>query len=631
MFEQPADQAPTPAGDAQPATFGAAGAAAALAAAASLAACGGGDGAAGGATSGASGAADGGSGAASATVPPKANWAAAARERSFSTALGPPNRAEAARFLLQCSLSASQTEIDAVVRDGYVGWLIGQLAVPTGQKGWDWLQERGYGELFDEARYFDRYYPGDYMIWWQLFNAKDSLRKRLALALSEYFVVSLTRLDVVWPSHLIASWWDLLVEHAYGNFRDLLEAVALHPAMGVFLSSRGSQKENAETGRRPDENFARELLQLFTIGLHELNADGTPRLNAEGVPIDTYSMHDVTNLARVFTGYDFDKSQSTETVLAGEIRSIASVPFTRLPMRLDPALHSPESKEFLGTTIPAGTDGNTARRLALDAIFRHPNVGPFLARQMIQRLVTSNPSPAYVARVAALFNDNGGGVRGDLRFVWAGVLLDDEARGATNLADPMFGKLREPMLRLVQWGRTFGLQSAYGSWKMFDTSDPATALGQSPLRAPSVFNFYRPGYVPPSTQIATSGHVAPEFQIITETSVAGYLNFMQTVVRLGIWIPGPEFAAQVDSARNGFDLVPGYEAEMALVADARALIEHLNTVLCAGQLAANTVNLFVSALEATPIQPSTGWDVRLNRVASAVFLVMSCPEYLVQK
>jgi hypothetical protein len=233
------------------------------------------------------------------------------------------------------------------------------------------------------------------MIWNQLMTSPDALRKRCALALSEFFVVSLSGLDFAWRSHGIAAWWDLLVAHAFGNFRQLLEAVTLNPAMGYYLNTKGNLKENTATGRQPDENYAREVMQLFTIGLYQLNLDGTEKRGGqEGGRIETYSQSDVTNLARVFTGYDVDMSQNVNTYDAVLNRNIPNTTAARLPMVLNASRHSTLAATFLGANVPANTPGAAALKTALDTLFNHPNVGPFFGRQMIQRLVTSNPSPS---------------------------------------------------------------------------------------------------------------------------------------------------------------------------------------------------------------------------------------------
>jgi uncharacterized protein (DUF1800 family) len=543
---------------------------------------------------------------------------------------------QAARFLLQAQFSASDAEVAAVMRAGFRPWLEQQFAVPPGQSGWDWLNARGYAEISSDTHYFDQSYPGDYMVWNQLMTAPDPVRKRLALALSEFFVVSLNGLNVAWRSHAMAHYWDTLCAHALGNYRAVLEAVTLHPAMGQYLNTRGNQKENPATARLPDENYAREVLQLFSIGLYQLNPDGSERRDAQGQRIETYSQADISNLARVFTGYEFDQSANVviELTESKRNRKVGNMEFARRPMVLVPNRHSELEVRFLGTTIAAKTPGPQALGKALDTIFNHPNVGPFFARQMIQRLVTSNPSSAYVARVAAAFADNGAGVRGDLKAVFAAVLLDDEARSPSGLHQSGFGKVREPMLRFVQWGRTFGLTSAQGSWKIGDLSDPGRQLGQSPLRATSVFNFFRPGYVPPSTALVPAKAVAPEFQIVSETSVAGYLNFMMGVIRRGIRVNDPDLPQNVPGPRRtsrGFDLQARYDKELALAFSAPALMGRLNLLLCAGQLSVATMATMTRALEATPLAANASLDSRLDRVASAVLMVMASAEYLVQK
>ncbi|MBV7456558.1 DUF1800 domain-containing protein [Acidovorax sp. sif1233] len=581
-----------------------------LAASAALAACGGG----------------GGGGEEGTTASPGAGSALPG-----ATHTAPLTDAEAARFLLQAQFSASTADIAALRSTTYASWLESQFSAPPSLSGWDWLNQRGYADVNKDTAYYDNTYPGDYMIWHQLLQSSDGVRKRVALALSEICVVSLSGLDLSWRSHALAWYWDQLVANAFGNYRNLLQDVTLNAAMGYYLNTRGNQKENAATGRQPDENYAREVMQLMSIGLVLLNPDGTPQRDSAGKPIDSYTQSDVTNLARVFTGYDYDQSQNTPTTVPGTTRVVPGTTFARLPMALTESRHSTLAASFLGTTIPAGTPGAAALKTALDTLFNHPNVGPFIGKQLIQRLVTSNPSPAYVARVTAAFNNNGAGVRGDMRAVVRAILLDDEARAPAGLAQPGFGKLREPMLRFVQWGRTFGLESAQGSWKIGNFSDPGSRLGQSPLRSPSVFNFFRPGYIPPSTALAANGAVAPEFQLVNESSVGGYLNFMQGVIRNGIFVNAPELPHNASTANNGFDLKASYAQELALVADADALVARINLLMCAGQLSAGTVKLITDALKATNVTAASADNVRRDRVAAAVFLVMASAEYLIQK
>lgn len=454
---------------------------------------------------------------------------------------------------------------------------------------------------YNASSFLNSVAPADYVVWNQLVTSPDAVRRRVALALSEILVVSSTNMAISGRSHAMAAYWDLLCTHAFGNYRQLLEAITLNPAMGVYLNNKGNQKEDAKTGRQPDENYAREVMQLFTIGLYELNADGSNRLDAKGQPIDTYDQSTITNMARVYTGWDFDPTSATATNLLQ----------VQQPMKLTASRHSTLAASFFGTTVPANTDGTTALKQALDALFNHANVGPFIGRQLIQRLVTSNPSPAYIGRVSAAFNNNGAGVRGDMKAVVRAILLDSEARSASNLTLPTWGKLREPMLRFVQWARTFKATSASGDWKIPDLSDSATRLGQSPLRSGSVFNFFRPGYVPPNTALASSALVAPELQITNESTVAGYINFMQTVIRAGI-----------------LDVTPDYTAELALVNNTTALTDRLNLLLCAGQL--NTVTLASIRTAISSISTATTAGQQ-NRVYAAILLTMACPQYIVQK
>ncbi len=540
---------------------------------------------------------------------------------------------QAARFLLQAQFSATDADIAAVRSKGFAAWLNEQFALPLGETGFDWLTRRGYAQANASTQFFNATYPADGMAWNQLFTAPDPVRKRVALALSEIMVIGIASVVVQWRSHAGAAYWDMLSANAFGNFRALLEGVSLNPAMGVFLNTRGNQKEDA-SGRQPDENYAREVMQLFTIGLYQLNNDGTEKKDASGNRLDSYTADDVSNLARVFTGYEFDGSQNVPTTVTnaqGESQTVSNTQFTRLPMVLLANRHSNLAATFLGTTIPANTPGAAALKTALDTLFNHPNVGPFIGKQMIQRLVTSNPSPAYVNRVASAFNNNGAGVRGDMKAMVAAVLLDDEARSTTGLTQPGFGKLREPMVRFVQWGRSFGISSAADSWKMGDLSNPATQLGQSPLRAPSVFNFFRPGYVPPSTALAISGQVAPEFQIVTESSVGGYLNYMQNAIRNGILVAAPTVPQNVAGAAQVYDITANYANLLPLVTDAPALVRKVVLLLSAGQVSAATQTTIVNALNATAVTATSTDAVKLDRIAAAVFLVMASPEYLIQK
>ena len=512
-----------------------------------------------------------------------------------------PNEAQAARFLAQASMGASRAQIARVVSLGYAGWLDEQFGLAPSSTRWDWLVAQGYADIShknDEGGF-------DPAAWSKLIGAPDTLRQRVTLALSEIFVTAIDGLvGGGWRQFSAAGYLDLLESNAFGNHRTLLQQVSRSAAMGQYLTFRGSSKANPASGALPDENYARECMQLFTIGLVQLNADGTPKLTA-GNTTDTYGQDDITGLARVFTGWDFDLAGLTGPA------ATATPDFLRRPMAQVPSRYETGAKSFLGISIPAGATAIQGLTTALDTIFAHPNVAPFFSRQMIQRLVTSNPSAAYVGRVAAVFNNDGSGVKGNLRAVLRALLLDDEARDVTLAASPSFGKLREPVLRFVAWARAFDVTSPSGAWAVGNTSDPATRLGQSPLRSPSVFNFFRPGYVPPNSAIASAALVAPEFQIANESSVVGYINFMQRAV-----------------AGSLGDLTPDYASLLALADNASALMAELNLVLAANHLGTGTSAAIVAALQTMPSGTDTN---RRNRVNAALVLVLAAPEFIVQK
>ena len=503
----------------------------------------------------------------------------------------------ASRFLAQASMGATREQLARVQALGYGGWLDEQFALPASGARWDWLMAGGYGVLTNK----NGEAGADACQWRKLLSSPDTLRQRVTLALSEILVAAIAGfVGNGWKAFSAAAYLDLLETNAFGNYRTLLQHVSTSAPMGEFLTYRNNIKFNATTGAMPDENYAREVMQLFTIGLVQLNLDGSPKLTA-GLPTETYTLDDITGLARVFTGWNYDLTGTT-----------ADTPdFKRRPMIQTAARHESGAKTFLDATITAGVDGVASLTQALDTIFAHPNVAPFIGRQLILRLVCSNPSSAYVTRVATVFNNDGSGVKGNLKAVIKAILLDDEARNSARLSDPTFGKLREPILRFAAWARAFKVTSPSDAWAIGNTSDPGTRLGQSPLRSGSVFNFFRPGYVPPNSAIGTAGLVAPEFQITNESTVVGYINYMQTVI-----------------SRGAGDVKADYSTLMPLADTTQPLLDEINLVLAAGQLSAATVALIKGALDSMP----SGTDAaRLNRIQAALVMVMAAPEFIVQK
>lgn len=533
--------------------------------------------------------------------------------------------AEAARFLLRATFSASPASIMAVRNEGAGAWLDRQMRQSNDQTAAEFFAQNGLDEVTAD-RLFVRDLATDRMIWAQLLSGGNDLRKRVALALSEYFVVSVIGLDIVWPAQAIGAFWDLLNKHAFGNFRDLLEVVTLNPAMGAFLNMLGNRKEDPATGRVADENFAREIMQLFTIGLNELNIDGTPKVSG-GQPIETYDNDDVAGLAKVFTGFDLDASGIRfEPIPDRPTQQIPAADIVRRPMTADvsrwlsretSSQHSVSEKRFLGTTIPPGTGPEQSLRMALDTLFNHPNVGPFFGKQMIQRLVTSNPSPAYVQRVAQTFDNNGRSVRGDLAAVFRAILLDPEALSQAGLNDMRFGKLREPAVRFIQFARTFGLSANGALGVTRNLSDSSTSIGQVPLRSPSVFNFFRPGFVQPNSSAAANDMVGPEFQLADETSVAGYLNFMEfTIDGRGFWLN---------------DLRPNYSDLITIADSPEKLVDQLSLVLTASQIRQATRDTILSALNEVNLKDDSDQENKIRRIHIAIMLIMASFDYLIQK
>lgn len=512
---------------------------------------------------------------------------------------------EASRFLAQASFGPDPASIARVAAIGPAAWLDEQFAKPQTMHRWYVPAQPAAGDGNNLAV--------TAAFWYLAAKGEDQLRLRMAYALSQIFVVSILD-DKVWmlPRGL-ADYHDTLGRHAFGNFRELLKAVALHPAMGLYMSHLRNRKE--ETGHVPDENFARELLQLMSIGMDQLNADGSRKLSA-GRPVPAYTQADVSNLARVLTGWSWGGPDRSEARFWGDVKDTY---YDLHPMQAYPAFHSTAAKTVLGRSI-SGTAEQEMDQV-IDLLFQHPNTGPFIGRQLIQHLVGSNPSPAYVGRVGAAFANNGAGVRGDMRAVIRAILLDPEARAPA--AAPTGGRLREPVLRLANWMRAFRARSISGRFLVPPLDDTLYGMGQTPLRAPSVFGFYRPDYAPPNSAIAAAGLAAPAFQLATQTAVLGYLNFLGNLIPNGV---GP----------NG-DVCSDYSAEVALAGEPEKLVAQLDLLLLNGGMTATLRGQLLSAINGVRLPAPTAANAaeirqrRLHRVQLAILLAMSSPEYLVQK
>jgi uncharacterized protein (DUF1800 family) len=556
-------------------------------------------------------------------------------DSASSPAQRPVTRADAARFLTRATFGPTPADIDKVMTVGTSAWIDGQLAiVPTSHRAyWDAADAAIKAVTPTSGAGQDQVWES---FWKQAVTGPDQLRLRMVYALSQIFVISAVDSNVGAQPRALAAWLDMLGDKGLGSYRDLLEAVSLHPMLGLYLTSLHNQKADS-TGRVPDENYAREVMQLFSIGLARLNTDGTPVL-VNGKPVETYTPADITGLARVFTGWSYACANTSSSCFNGGSTGGANPVIDPdryiKPMMAYPQYHSTEAKTFLGVTIPVQTTANPAASLkvALDTLAAHPNAGPFISRQLIQRLVTSNPTPAYVQSVAAVFADNGAGVRGDMKAVLRAILDNPAVR----VAGDNQVKLREPVLRLSAYLRAFPHQSDTGNWKVGNTDNASNSLGQTPLRAGSVFNFYRPGYVAPGSQAAAASLVAPEMQLLNETSAAGWVNAMRDNLSAGV--------GQTNGTVNGVvlnrrDLQRDWSAETALTTNPLTLVQSVTDKLLASQatdalrsdIATAIGKIAIPTLNAVGTNQPAIDAAKRNRVNAAVLLTLATPEFLIQK
>ncbi|HZP04325.1 MAG TPA: DUF1800 family protein [Terracidiphilus sp.] len=556
--------------------------------------------------------------------------------------------ADAARFLEQATFGPTDADIRTVSLNGIDAWLNQQFAMPAPTTpAWQDVETSliidnppcASSDVKCNAGIFLQNDQNEAIVqdafWQQSLAANDELRQRVKYALLQQFVISSNNTSSIqdMPRGEM-NYYDMLGKDAFptpgtpatpgnpGNFRTLLEDITLNPMMGQFLSMLGNDKGNATTD--PDENYAREVMQLFTIGLWQLNDDGTQKLDASGNPIPTYSNLDVMGLAKVFTGFSWNVPGDTSDTAWSNccIYVGPGIGEDLLPMQSYPTHHSTAEKDFLGVTIAAGSsDPNGDLKIALDTLFNHPNVPAFFSKQMIQHLVTSNPSPAYVTRIAQVFKNDGTGVRGNLKAVINAILTDPEARDtATATTNPEYGKVKEPLLRYSEWARAFTAQSRNGAYNVTSTEDPIYGFGEMWMRSPTVFNWFSPGYFPPNTSISSAGLLAPEMQIVNVSSVVGYINYMQNAVGSG--------------ATSGPDIFSSYATEMSLAPTPDQLVNRINLLLMAGQMSTTLQNQIGEAVNSIPIPASDQNAINaalLSRVKTAVYLTIASPDFAAQE
>ncbi|MFZ2725805.1 MAG: DUF1800 domain-containing protein [Methylococcaceae bacterium] len=528
-----------------------------------------------------------------ATTPPTCvdPWAAFVYPATTGTSTVTP-LSDASRFLNMASFGANGQDINHLSKMTIAQWLDEQFAMKAACH---------LAFLNETQNNNDR--NNRIEVWFRLaVTAPDQLRQRVAFALSELFVVSDVGSSI--PANALAVYYDILIKNAFGNFRDLLQEVTLSPAMGRYLSMLGNQRANKATGIRADENYAREIMQLFTIGLTELDTTGVALLQNK-LPIATYNQTDVENLARVFTGWTW-----------GDSYNFTDGDDWRINMKAFPSYHDRANKTIINQTlIPANAKPETDLTLALNTLFKHPNVGPFVSRRLIQRLVTSNPSPEYIGRVAAVFNNNGQGVRGDLKAVIKAILLDTEALTGSK-ANKNFGKLREPLLVVTHLWRAFNGQSIEGTLPYYY---PEGKINQAPLSSPSVFNFFTPDYAT-SGYMASNKLVAPEFQLVNEANNTRFYNELYGLIQYG-----NNFNSYADPHNIQIDIKP-------LVKRANSpadLVSYLNLLLTNGKMSTDMQGVLKTYIH--NVTASTRAQRDLKRSVDALYLVMSSPYYLIQR
>ena len=549
----------------------------------------------------------------------------------------PATSGDAARFLTQATFGPTTNDMAAMTTNQFAAWIDHQLALPA-TRHLPYVQFRRAELMARDGN--DGWQQPRQMAWWQhALTAPDQLRQRMAWALSQILVVS--QFGALDGEHEgIALYYDILIDGAFGNYRDLLEQITLSPMMGTYLSMMRNQKPDPATGHEPDENYAREIMQLFSIGLTEMHNDGSYKLSEEGMPLPTYTQSDIVGLAHIFTGWSAHYDPTNPPSWSPGNVADANDWFywgwdSMRPMSFYPDKHDTLDRTIVGGhTIPAGTNGIDRLDQALDVLFHHPNTGPFVARQLIQKFITSNPSPGYIHRVASVFNNNGFGVRGDLAATIKAVLLDYEARSPSALNSISFGKPIEPVMRLTRMLRAFlpaAPFAASGDHRLF-MEFQWSMTEQVPQYASSVFNFFQPGYRQPG-RIARSGLFSPEFQIYAETTALRQANLHYSFINWGIWTSEPLTTNQnVVLTLNLQPLVDVLQSPGLTPAQSQtALIDYLNTWFLFGRMSTNLRSDLESFFASLP-----GWygytdvDQRM-RARIALYLVLNSPEFLVQR
>jgi len=572
---------------------------------------------------------------------------------------------EASRFLAHSTMGYNLDEIQRVNQMGFEAWINDQIQTPFDylkpqmEEIWDeiypwhfdyywnmYLEDNPGAELTPElTEQIDDQVYGPWAVdfhyaWWQnVILGNDQLRQRVAFALSQILVIS-TKSDLRNHAETLTSYYDYFLEHAFGNYNDILMDVTLHPAMGLYLSHYNNPKEVPEENLHPDENYAREIMQLFTIGLYELNQDGSRKVDGEGKEIPTYNNADIKELAKVFTGLGASEVMENPWVDEPFFGMDWYLGIKDVQLKMYQEWHETSSKTILGDfEIPAGQEGMEDIEMAVEYLFNHPNVGPFISRQLIQRLVKSNPSPQYISRIAAVFNNNGTGQRGDLGAIVKAILLDEEARSCEGLMHADNGRLREPMLRYTQIAKGLSLECykdtlftvdgelVEGSTPCQKTRywlnafDADNELRQSPLGAPSVFNFYLPDHQPVG-EITARGLFAPEFKIHDSSSSINYINRIFATTSWNYF--GGSYEGDVNEDVGYLRINPSEVG--ALIEDPEAVYNYLDLLFMHGQLTDRELENMRAFINESP-----EWMEDYHKLRGMLFIALISPDYNIMK
>lgn len=538
-------------------------------------------------------------------------WAAVSPQASLN------NDQLATRFLAQATFGPSPDSLAELrsLNYNYATWIDREAAKPASSAVTLLQNALNAGTITTADTGNNRRARNEVMLMGQ-----DQLRQRVAYALSQIMVISDVDSNISNGREGSSSYYDMLARNALGNFRTLLMDVTRHPMMGRYLSHYKNRKENTANGTRPDENYAREVMQLFSIGLYALQPNGNYIFDGNGRQVESYTNDDITEFARAFTGFTDDGPGMTGSGTGQADFPRDPVNYTS-PMRMWEQQHDTGSKRLLSypgarkTNLPAGQSGLQDVQDAIDNLVEHPNTAPFISRQLIQRLVTSNPSSDYVGRVASVFVNNGSGVRGDLLAVVKAILLDSEARSTAFITDREHGKLREPFLRITHLLRAFRFTVVAGTLPYnFGNVVTQGTIGHYPMSSPSVFNFYAPDYEPPGP-ISDAALVGPEFQILNSVFAITLPNAIYTLIQTGA---------------GSFRL--NLTEQEQLAATPAALIDNVDLLLTHGTMSVETRAAIQRALDGvtTAIVPS-GSTVNQTRAFLAIYLTAVSPDFAILK